>query len=118
MNLKYPLFYVDKMQKEDVRLQWNPEMRTLTGPTSSVLIIEVSFIQGLELFIITMMAHLLVCGLRSIEVYAIQRCNKCIVNVSFLGPRDSVLFIEVSVFQGVRISGFHCIGNVMPCLRV
>ena len=35
-------------------------------------------------------------------MYAIQGCNKCIVNVSFLGPRDSVLFIEVSVFQGVR----------------
>ena len=43
--------------------------------------------------------------LRNIEVYAIQGCNKCIVNV---GPRDSVLFIKVSVFQGVRISGFHC----------
>ena len=40
-----------------------------------------------------------VSGLRNIEVYAIQGCNKCIVNVSFLGPRDSVLFIEVSVFQ-------------------
>ena len=49
--------------------------------------------------------------LRNIEVYAIQGCNKRIVNVSFLGPRDSVLFIEVSVFQGVRISGFHCISN-------
>ena len=35
-------------------------------------------------------------------MYAIQGCNKCIVNVSFLGPRDSVLFIEVSVLQGVR----------------
>ena len=29
-------------------------MRTLAGPTSSVLIIEVSLIQGLDLFIITM----------------------------------------------------------------
>ena len=47
-----------------------------------------------------------VSGLRNI---AIQGCNKCIVNVSCLGPRDSVLFIEVSVFQGVRISRFHCI---------
>ena len=37
-----------------VHVQWNPEMRTLAGPTSRVLIIEVSFIQGLELFIITM----------------------------------------------------------------
>eukprot|EP00731_Ephydatia_muelleri_P000563 Em0001g563a len=27
-------------------VQWNPEMRTLAGPTSSVRIIEVSFIQG------------------------------------------------------------------------
>ena len=27
----------------------------------------------------------------------------------FLGPRDSVLFIVVSVFQGVRISGFHAL---------
>ena len=35
-------------------LQWNPEMWTLAGPTSSVLIIEVSFIQGLELFVISM----------------------------------------------------------------
>ena len=35
-------------------IQWNPEMQTLAGPTSSVLIIEVSFIQGLELLIITM----------------------------------------------------------------
>ena len=43
-------------------------------------------------------------GVRNSGVY-----NKCIVNVSFLGPRDRVLFIEVSVFQGVRISGFHCI---------
>ena len=51
----------------------------------------------------------LVSGLRKIEVYAIQGCNKCIVNASFLGPRDSVLFIEVSVFQRVRISEFHCI---------
>ena len=42
----------------------------------------------------------LVSGLRNIEVCAIQGCNKCIVNVSFLGPRDSVLFIEVSVFKG------------------
>ena len=32
-----------------------------------------------------------VSGLRNIEVYAIQGCNKCIVKVSFLGPRDSVL---------------------------
>ena len=48
-----------------------------------------------------------VSGLLNIEVYAIQGCNKFIVNVSFLGPRDSVLFIEVSVFQGVRISGFQ-----------
>ena len=46
-----------------------------------------------------------VSGLWNIEVYAIQGCSKCIVNVSFLGPRDSVLFIKVSVFQGVRISG-------------
>ena len=36
-------------------------------------------------------------------MYAIQGCNKRIANVSFLGP---VLLIEVSVFQGVRISGF------------
>ena len=49
-----------------------------------------------------------VSGLRNIEVYAIQGCNKRVVNVSSWGPRDSVLFIEVSVFQGVRISGFHC----------
>ena len=48
-----------------------------------------------------------VSGLLNIEVYAIQGCNKFIVNVSFLGPRDSVLFIEVSVFQGIRISGFQ-----------
>ena len=56
------------------------------------------------------MAHYVVSGLRNIEVNAIQECNKRISNVSFLGPRDSVLFIEVSVFQGVRISGFHCSG--------
>ena len=56
------------------------------------------------------MTHLrIVSGLRNI---AIQGCNKRIVNVSFLRPRDSVLFIEVSVFQGVRISGFHCITNL------
>ena len=57
-------------------VQWNPLMRTPSGCTSSVLVIEVSFIQGLELF-----------------------------NVTCLGPRDSVLFVEVSVFQGVHISG-------------
>ena len=34
-------------------------------------------------------------GLQNIEVYAIQGFNKCIVNVSFLGPRGSVLFINI-----------------------
>ena len=64
--------------RSSFRIQWNLEMRTLAS-------------------------------VRIIEVYAIQGCNKCIVNVSFGGqPRDSVLFIEVSVFQEVRISGFHC----------
>ena len=60
------------------------------------------------------MAHLR--SVRITEYRAIQGCNKCIVNVSFLGPRDSVLFIEVSVFHGVHILGFHCIqiqGGVM-----
>ena len=28
-------------------------------------------------------------------------------NASYLGSRDSVLFIEVSLFQGVHIYGFH-----------
>ena len=54
-------------------------MWTPVGYTSSVVITEVSFIQGLELF-----------------------------NVTCLGLRDSVLFVEVSVFQGVYISRFHC----------
>ena len=30
-------------------------------------------------------------------------------NVNQLGPRRSARLIEVSVFQGVRIEGFHCI---------
>ena len=57
-----------------MHVQWKPEMRTPAGRTLSVLIIEVSFIQGLELF-----------------------------NVTCLGPRDNVQFVEVSVFRGVRI---------------
>ena len=35
-------------------VQWYLEKWTQSGPTSSVLIIEVSLIQGLELFIIKM----------------------------------------------------------------
>ena len=31
-----------------------------------------------------------------------------LINVTCLEPRDRVLFIEVSVFQGVRISRFNC----------
>ena len=60
-----------------------------------------------------------VSGLRNIEVYAIQGCNKCIVKVSFLGPRDGVLFIEVFVFQGVRIStvwGYMHVSIALACI--
>ena len=50
-----------------------------------------------------------VSGLRNIEVYAIQGCNKRIVNVTFLGPRDGVLFIEVSVFRGSTVLSSHVV---------
>ena len=52
-------------------------------------------------------------SVRIAEYRGVRNSGVCkrIVNVSFLGPRDSVLFIEVSVFQGVRISGFYCIAK-------
>ena len=40
------------------------------------------------------------------------------INVTCLGPRGSVLFVEVYVFQGVRISRFHCICIIVFCVHV
>ena len=42
------------VQSRPPGIQWIPKMQTSSGPTSSVLIIKVSFVKGLELFIITM----------------------------------------------------------------